>query len=331
MVFSVTRGGDPVVGLMGDAAQRPAFGRPRSDVSQRSERVEARAAPEIVWRVVHTEWMLSMTGSHSNFSGSIPAVYDACLGPLLFEFSAADLARRVAGAVSGGRILEIACGTGISTHFLRSELPSAVDIVATDVNPGMLEFAKENRGELPGVRYELADALALPYDAHTFEGIVCQFGIMFFPDIGAGLSEMLRVLRPGGFVACNVWDSLEGNRVAGVAHEMIASHFDSEPPSFLEVPFGSCTPEPTLELFRSRGFEGMQMHVVEETVERPSAFEVARGFVEGNPGVLEIQERANAKPETIVLALADELERSFGPSPLRIPLREFVFTGHAPA
>ncbi len=124
-----------------------------------------------------------MSESHTDFSGSIPTVYDTCLGPLLFEFPAADIANRVAGVVDRGRVLEIACGTGISTQFLRQELAPEVEIVATDLNIGMLEYAQEHRGALPGVRYELADALALPYEDRSFEGVVCQFGIMFFPDI----------------------------------------------------------------------------------------------------------------------------------------------------
>ena len=271
-----------------------------------------------------------MSKSHASFSGSIPAVYDTCLGPLLFEFSAADMAERVSGAIDRGRILEIACGTGIGTLFLHEALAPEVEIVATDLNPGMLEYAQEHRGALPRVRYELADALGLPYEDETFDGVVCQFGIMFFPDIAKGLSEMRRVLRPGGFLACNVWDSLEVNRVAGIAHETIARYFDSEPPSFLKVPFGSCPADSTLALFHAQGFRGMQGHVVDAVVECSSSAEVARGFVEGNPGILEIRERATATPEVIIQALAEELERNFGPAPLRVPLRELVFTGNAP-
>jgi ubiquinone/menaquinone biosynthesis C-methylase UbiE len=272
-----------------------------------------------------------MTQAHARFAGSIPEVYDACLGPLLFEFSAADLARRVASAVGEGTVLEIACGTGISTEYLRRELPSEVEIVATDVNPAMLDFARARRGELDGVRYDVADGLALPYDAGVFDAVICQFGIMFFPDCARGLAEMRRVLRPGGLVACNVWDSFETNPVAGLAHETIARHFDSDPPTFLKVPFGSCELEPTRNLFRAQGFEDVEAHAVEATIERPSALEVARGFVEGNPGVAEIRERSWADPETIVRALAEAIERELGPEPLRLALREIVFTGRAPS
>lgn len=280
---------------------------------------------------METQPSFTVSESHANFSGSIPAVYDTCLGPLLFEFSAADISDRVGREIERGRLLEIACGTGISTQFLRRGLSPEVEIVATDLNPGMLAYAEEHRGGLPGVQYELADALALSYDDHTFVGVVCQFGIMFFPDIAKGLSEMSRVLRPSGFIACNVWDSLEANRVAGIAHETIARFFDSDPPTFLKVPFGSCPADETLRLFRDQGFERMQVDIVEATVDCPSAQDVARGFVEGNPGILEIHKRANAPPEEIIGSLADELERAFGPAPLQVPLRELVFTGSAPA
>jgi len=272
-----------------------------------------------------------MNQSHVAFSGSIPAIYDTCLGPLLFEFPAIDIAERVARAMGNkGRVLEIACGTGISTTYLRDRLPDGIEIVATDLNPGMLEYAEENRGDMPGVRYELADALALPYDDNNFQCVVCQFGIMFFPDIPKSLSEMRRVLSPGGFVACNVWDSFEANPVAGIAHETIAGFFDVEPPSFLEVPFGSCQIEPTLDAFRAQGFQKMKADVVEATIECPSATDIARGFVEGNPGIVEIRERANAEPARIVEALTDEIEKMYGPAPLHIPLREIVFTGYSP-
>ena len=272
-----------------------------------------------------------MTTTQSDFSGSIPAIYDACLGPIFAEF-AYDLGERVAAILGEvGQVLEVACGTGISTRLVRAHLPPHVGMVATDLNPAMIEFAVEERGGLPGVRYEIEDALNLSFSAKSFDAVICQFGIMFFPDIAKGLAEMLRVLRPGGLVACSVWDSLAANPAAASAHETIGRYFDSDPPTFLEVPFGSCPPEPTLELFRAQGFEQMHAQPVEIRVAHPSALELARGFIEGNPGIREIRERAKAPTEEIVEALATELEQHFGPDPLQIPMRAFVFTGHAPA
>ena len=272
-----------------------------------------------------------MGTSHTAFSGSIPEIYDRCLGPLFVEF-AADLGERVAHIMGPvGQVLEVACGTGISTRLMRANLAPHAEMVATDLNPAMIEFAIDERGALPGVRYEIADAMALPFPAESFDAVASQFGIMFFPDLPKGLAEMLRVLRPGGLVTCSVWDSLAANPAVALAHETIGRFFDAQPPTFLEVPFGSCPPEPTLELFRAQGFERMEVQALEITAVHPSARELARGFVEGNPGIQEIRERANAPAEEIVEELAAELEEKLGPDPLQVPMRAFVFTGHAPA
>ena len=64
--------------------------------------------------------------------------------------------------------------------------------------------------------------------------------------------------------------------------------------------------------------------------QRPDAVSVARGFVEGNPGIIQIQERASADPEDIVQAVAAATENVYGPAPLQIPLREFVFLARRP-
>ena len=84
-----------------------------------------------------------MSDSHSQFTGSIPEIYDTHLGPLLFEFSARDLAERVKDRIPlKSRILEVACGTGILTYHLRKILPGTAEILATDLNEAMLQFAR---------------------------------------------------------------------------------------------------------------------------------------------------------------------------------------------
>lgn len=111
-----------------------------------------------------------MSSEHSQFVGSIPKTYDEHLGPLLFRFYAGDLAGRVDGA-SAQRVLEIACGTGISTEYLREALPSDTEIVATDLNEPMLQFAQSRRAALPNVSFELADAGGLPFPEKSFDAV----------------------------------------------------------------------------------------------------------------------------------------------------------------
>ena len=114
------------------------------------------------------------------------------------------MARRVADVVDGPvRVLEVACGTGISTRRLANALPAGSEIFGHRLNEAMLEHAREVNGSLSGVTYTQADALDLPYQNESFDAVVCQFSIMFFPDKNKGMEEMSCTLRPGGTLALN--------------------------------------------------------------------------------------------------------------------------------
>ncbi|MDH5480245.1 MAG: methyltransferase domain-containing protein [Nitrosomonas sp.] len=273
-----------------------------------------------------------MSSTHSSFTGSIPEIYDAHLGPFLFEFSAKDLASRIKDSIPpDGKILEVACGTGISTYHLRQALSESVHITATDLNPAMLDFAKSKHANIPGVTFEVADALSLSFDDHAFDAVVCQFGIMFFPDKNKGLAEMARTLKPGGVLAFNVWDSLENNQSASIAHQTIASFFESDPPKFLTTPFGFYDIDHIKGLINQAGLKDIASHTVSELIEILDAAHIAKGYVEGNPGVLEINERATVAASVVTKATADALEKAYGSTPFEIEFQEIVFTATKPA
>lgn len=260
------------------------------------------------------------------FVGSIPETYDTCLGPLLFEVPAADLAARVAGRVpSNAQILEVACGTGISTRHLSKALPDA-QITATDLNQAMIDFAIQHHGVGPGVCYEQADALALSYEDNQFDAVVCQFGIMFFPDKLKGLEEMRRVLKPGGLLVFNVWDSLRVNRFAAFALETIGEFFEDDPPSFLEVPFGFYDTDVIKALMVDVGLVKVTMDIVSAQIQLADSMTPARGLIAGNPTIVEIRDRATTDEETVIAALAKTLASAYGPEIIRIPIQEIVFT-----
>ncbi len=267
-----------------------------------------------------------MSSIHAKFVGSIPETYESKLGPLLFDFYAEDLANRLTIGTSG-RVLETACGTGISTEYLRRALAPGIEIVATDLNEPMLEIARAKRGDLPNVTFEEADALALPYDDASFDGVVCQFGVMFFPDKDAGMREAARVLKPGGKFLFNVWGSLDANPVARVSYETVKGFFEDDPPTFLTVPFGSYDSRPWKSALQAAGFSDLTIDVVRTVRERPSAREVAEGFVGGNPTIIEIEERATASSKEVIDAVAAAIAAEFGDNPMRTPLEATVYAG----
>src|SRR5713101_996481 len=138
------------------------------------------------------------------FAGSIPKLYDTHLVPLIFEPYAADLVNRLRSR-SLSRVLEIAAGTGVVTRALASVLPASVSIIATDLNQAMVDQASVV-GTKRTVEWRQADAMQLPFPDGTFDAVVCQFGVMFFPEKSKALGEFHRVLRPGGTLLFNVWD-----------------------------------------------------------------------------------------------------------------------------
>ena len=264
-----------------------------------------------------------MSESHTQFVGSIPQKYDEHLGPLFFQFYGHDLGRRVK-VPTDGRVLEIACGTGISTEHLRRALPDTVSILATDLNDAMLDHARSKRGDLPNVRYEQADALDLAFDDDAFDAVVCQFGVMFFPDKVKGMAEIARVLKPEGAFHLNIWCSPRRNPIVDLAHETIAGFFDQDPPSFLKIPFGYHDQKQIASDLAAAGFGDAVLEVVPTTVELPSARHLATGFVEGNPGIHEIKERASAGADEIGDAVATAFQKAFGDAPLRTNLEAIV-------
>ena len=147
-----------------------------------------------------------MSSDAAGFIGNIPQYYDQGLGPIIFAEYAADIARRAA-AGRPARVLETAAGTGIVTRKLRDALPADTQLTATDLNPPMLDIARAKFRPGEQVGFQPADAIALPFADQSFDAMVCQFGLMFFPDRAKSFSEAHRVLAPGGRYLLNVWDS----------------------------------------------------------------------------------------------------------------------------
>jgi SAM-dependent methyltransferase len=165
------------------------------------------------------------------FAGSIPKLYDTHMVPLIFEPYAADLGKRLASRKLS-RVLELAAGTGVVTRALAGALPEDVAIVGTDLNQAMLDQAAAV-GTRRAVEWRQADAMKLPFADGAFDAVVCQFGVMFFPDKAKAFAETRRVLRPGGIFIFNVWDRIEENEFADTVTTSLASVFPQDPPRFM--------------------------------------------------------------------------------------------------
>ena len=248
-----------------------------------------------------------MTATDALFAGSIPALYHDHLGPLLFAPYARDLARRTA-ALNPRRILETAAGTGIVTEALL-DAASQAGIVATDLNQAMLDVAAA-RIDSTRVEFRQADAQALPFADAGFDAVVCQFGVMFFPDRIGAYKEARRVLAPGGAFLFNVWDSLDENPVSKAVAETVAGLFPDDPPSFLSrTPFGYHDKARIEADLRAAGFTGIETETVRLRSAVPSARDAAFGLTHGSPLRAEIEAHGEGALERATDAVVATLSR----------------------
>ncbi|QUD89679.1 class I SAM-dependent methyltransferase [Phenylobacterium montanum] len=266
--------------------------------------------------------------SDASFVGDIPANYDRYLGPIIFEDFAVETATRVA-KLSPMHVLETAAGTGIVTRELRRRLPAGSALTATDFNRPMLDLARAKFDPAERVTFEVADATALPFGESSFDAVVCQFGLMFFPDLEGSYREALRVLAPGGRYVFSVWDSHQHNPFGRIAHEVAGRLFPADPPPFYLAPFSRHQMDPIKEALIQAGFGDLEIAVVAhpKTVSDASAF--ARGLVFGNPMADQIRARG-ADPDPLVAALTDALRREVDRNGGEVRLQMIIFTARKP-
>ncbi|MGC2414978.1 MAG: methyltransferase domain-containing protein [Stellaceae bacterium] len=259
------------------------------------------------------------------FAGSIPALYERYLGPLIFQPFAADLAERVA-KTKPSRVLETAAGTGILTRALARLLPDTTEIVATDLNQPMLDFAAA-QPVTARVTWRTADALSLPFFDQSFDVVACQFGAMFFPDKVAAYREARRVLRPGGCFAFSVWDDIKENEFAAVVTAAVAALFPGDAPSFLaRTPHGYHDEARIRGELAAAGFARVTVKTIEHRCQAPGYRDPAIGFCQGTPLRNEIEARDAARLGEATDAAAAALGARFGFGPVDGKMQAHLIT-----
>lgn len=255
-----------------------------------------------------------MSGAHPDkvFAGSVPKIYEQHLVPLIFEPYAGDLANRLA-ARSCRRVLEIAAGTGVVTRRLASVLPADVSLVATDLNQPMLDLAAEVGTSRP-VEWRQADAMQLPFDDGQFDAVLCQFGVMFFPDKAKAFSEARRVLSGNGVFLFNVWDRIEENEFADVVTKALASVFPGDPPRFMaRTPHGYHDAATIARDLRGGGFVAPpSVDTIAARSKASSPHIPALAYCQGTPLRNEIEARDKSRLDEATGVAAEAIARRFG-------------------
>jgi SAM-dependent methyltransferase len=128
------------------------------------------------------------------------------------------------GLRPGMQLIDVATGPGALAAAAANRAAQAVGV---DLSPRMVELARRLH---PGVEFREGEVEHLPFADHTFDALVCGFGLGHFPRPEAAVAECVRVLKPGGRIALSWWDDPARQRIQGIFRETIAELAVALPP-----------------------------------------------------------------------------------------------------
>lgn len=168
----------------------------------------------------------------------------------------------------GGRVLDLAAGTGVVAREAAPFVGPSGRVVALDVNPAMLAVGRA----LPppagaAIEWREGDAAALPLPDAAFDAVLCQQGLQYFPDKPAALAEARRVLAPGGRAVFAVWRSLARNPAAAALNDALRQRFGAD---LLAGPYEQGDPDALRALLAGAGFAKVAVAERELVVVFPS-------------------------------------------------------------
>ncbi|MCZ6556290.1 MAG: methyltransferase domain-containing protein [SAR324 cluster bacterium] len=206
-------------------------------------------------------------------------VYESCFVPAIFGAWAGPVAD-AAGIEAGNRVLDVACGTGVLAREALGRVGQKGQVLGLDLNEGMLAVAARTD---PKVEWRQGDAGSLPFKDASFDVVVSQFSLMYFPDRVAALREMWRTLAPTGRLAVAAWASLEHARGYRILVEIATQQCGHEAAEVLAAPFVLGDKDQLAGLFVDAGIPETKIAHHEGSIRFASVKEFVRIEVKGSP------------------------------------------------
>jgi SAM-dependent methyltransferase len=215
-------------------------------------------------------WQVSTEAAEVYESCFVPAIFGAWAGPVV----------DAAGIRSGDSVLDVGCGTGVLAREALRRVGTEGRVVGLDLNEGMLAVAARTE---PRIEWRQGDATALPFEDGSFDAVVSQFALMYFPDRARSLSEMWRALASGGRLAVGAWAPIEHARGYQVLVDVTTRLCGGEEADVLRAPFVLGDPAALAELFLESGIVGADVTLHQGSIRFPSVEEFIRVEIQGSP------------------------------------------------
>ncbi|HME24877.1 MAG TPA: methyltransferase domain-containing protein [Acetobacteraceae bacterium] len=236
------------------------------------------------------------------FKAAAAAEYDRAFGHVTTHFMPFLL--RAAHLAPGTRVLDIATGTGLSAEAAIAAVRPTGHVMAADLSPAMVEKARERLGKAPNASILVEDGQALSFSDGSFDAVLCNLGLMFFPDPVRGLSEFRRVLRSGGRAAVSVNSVVERSYNHQI-NVIVARHVPSLAEAVTRA-FALGEASRLQSLFRAAGFVDIESHTESHTFVLPSFDAYFSPFERGGAST---GQALAVLPEEIRRAVREEVRR----------------------
>jgi SAM-dependent methyltransferase len=212
-------------------------------------------------------------------SGDAAEVYERCFVPAIFGQWAPHMAD-AARVASGDRVLDVGCGTGVLARTAADRVAAESQVTGLDRNEGMLAVARRLR---PKIDWRPGDATALPFANASYDVVMSQFALMYFPDRIAALGEMVRVLKPGGRLALAVWGPYERATSYVILTEIAQRRCGQAAADVLAAPFVLGNQDTLRDLCYAAGIHGAVVTLRNGTMTYPTLDVFVETEVKGSP------------------------------------------------
>ncbi|MEU2586987.1 methyltransferase domain-containing protein [Streptomyces avermitilis] len=202
--------------------------------------------------------------------------------------------------------------------------PSA-EVTATDLNEAMVAFGSIRAS---GAVWRQADAQRLPFPDGGFDLVVCQFGVMFFPDRIEAFTEVRRVLARDGRFLFNTWGSLGTHAFEVALQAGLERAFPVDPPRFFQTgPHGYSDPAVVAADLAAAGFAVEDEQELTLQGRAASTADLATGYLTGTPVRAAVEERGDGP--AVRATVIEEMTARLGPGPVTAPMTAYVFRAAA--
>jgi ubiquinone/menaquinone biosynthesis C-methylase UbiE len=209
--------------------------------------------------------------------GDAPKAYTHFLHPFMAPYT--DELIRDAQCKAGDRVLDVACGTGFVAKRVTAVSGVRCKISGLDVNEPMLNVARLE----PGIDWYLASAAEIPFPDNSFDVVLCQQGLQYFPDRKVAMKEMTRVLAPDGRLSLNVWGARERQPFILALADAIGKFLGPEAGEWIPLAYSLNTAEELHRLVQDAGLKEAKVRFETRTIRYPDVAEFATGFIQATP------------------------------------------------